>query len=42
MNSRDSSPTPDPEEELDDPYVHTVSTEEFVEIIEHASQEGAD
>ncbi|RAI72870.1 hypothetical protein HMF3257_38820 [Spirosoma telluris] len=39
---KDSSPTPDPEDELDDPYVHTVSTEEFIEIIEQASQEEAD
>ncbi len=35
------SPTtiPDPAEELDDPYIHVVSTEEFVEAVEQASQE---
>lgn len=26
-------------DELDDPYVHTVSTEEFVEAVEAASRE---
>ena len=31
--------TPDADEELDDPYVHTVSTKEFVETMEQASQE---
>ncbi|MBO0949184.1 hypothetical protein [Fibrella forsythiae] len=31
--------TPDPADELDDPYVHTVSTEEFVEAVEAASRE---
>lgn len=30
---------PDPADELDDPYVHTVSTEEFVEAVEAASRE---
>ncbi|GAB4006575.1 hypothetical protein GCM10028808_08710 [Spirosoma migulaei] len=30
---------PDADEELDDPYVHIVSTEEFVETVEQASQE---
>lgn len=29
----------DADEELDDPYVHTVSTEEFVETVEQASLE---
>jgi hypothetical protein len=29
----------DPEEELDDPYVHTVSTEEFVEAVEQAGKD---
>lgn len=28
-----------PEEELDEPYVHTVSTQEFVEAVEKASKE---
>ncbi|WP_168207711.1 hypothetical protein [Spirosoma sp. KCTC 42546] len=30
---------PDSEEDVDDPYIHTVSTEEFVETVERASQE---
>ena len=30
---------PDLADELDDPYVHTVSTEEFVEAVETASRE---
>lgn len=29
---------PDTDEELDDPYIHTVSTEEFVELVEQGSQ----
>ena len=33
---------PDPAEELDDPYIHTISTEEFVETVERASQEETD
>lgn len=33
---------PDPEEELDDPYVHTVSTEEFVEAVEQAGNDEND
>ncbi|MVM42287.1 hypothetical protein GO730_39015 [Spirosoma sp. HMF3257] len=38
--NRDKQPIPpDADEELDDPYVHTVSTEEFVETVEQASQE---
>jgi len=38
----DNSPDPtdpDPAGELDDPYVHTISTEEFVEAVEAASRE---
>lgn len=31
--------TPDADEELDDPYIHTVSTKEFVETVEQANQE---
>ncbi|GAB4035990.1 hypothetical protein GCM10028774_27190 [Spirosoma jeollabukense] len=30
---------PEPDEDLDDPYVHLVSTEEFVETAEKGSQE---
>lgn len=30
---------PDQAEELDDPYIQTVSTEEFIEAVEQASQE---
>ncbi|GAB4039857.1 hypothetical protein [Spirosoma gilvum] len=30
---------PDEDEELDDPYVHTVSTEEFVETVEREIRE---
>ncbi|UFH57881.1 hypothetical protein [Spirosoma sp. KNUC1025] len=38
--NRDKQPIPpDADEELDDPYVHTVSTEEFVETVEQASLE---
>lgn len=33
---------PNTDEELDDPYMHTVSTEEFVETVERASQEEKD
>ncbi|MEZ0487876.1 hypothetical protein [Fibrella aquatica] len=32
---------PDTAQELDDPYVHTVSTQEFVEAVETASREKA-
>lgn len=39
MNMDKQTSTPDEDEELDDPYVHTVSTEEFVEAVEQASQE---
>ena len=39
MNSAEPVTTPDLEEELDDPYIHTVSTEEFVETVEQANQE---
>lgn len=30
---------PDADEKVDDPYIHTVSTEEFVETVEQASRE---
>lgn len=39
MNIDKQPSTPDADEELDDPYVHRVSTEEFVETVEQASQE---
>lgn len=39
MNTDKQTITPDADEELDDPYIHTVSTEEFVEAVEQASQE---
>lgn len=42
MSQESPVPIPDPLEELDDPYVHTVSTEEFVETVERASQEETD
>ena len=40
-NMLEDSPTtdPEPDEDLDDPYVHLVSTEEFVETAEKGSQE---
>jgi hypothetical protein len=34
--------SPDSADELDDPYIHTVSTEEFVQTVEQASQEETD
>ncbi len=39
MNSDQSITTPELEEKLDDPYIHTVSTEEFVNTVEQANQE---
>jgi hypothetical protein len=39
MNPATPVSIPDPTEELDDPYVHIVSTEEFVEAAEAASHE---
>lgn len=30
------------DEELDDPYIHTISTKEFVETVERANQEEND
>ena len=39
MNEDDSETSSDSEEEPDDPYIHTVSTEEFVETVEKASHE---
>ena len=42
MSEEQQTAIPDPDEELNDPYVHTVPTEEFVEIMERASQEAND
>lgn len=38
MNMDKQPSTHDADEDLDDPYIHTVSTEEFVETVEQASQ----
>lgn len=42
MNVDDPVTSPDSADELDDPYIHTVSTEEFVQTVERASQEETD
>lgn len=42
MNFDNPTTIPDSEEDIDDPYIHTVSTEEFVETVERASQEEND
>ena len=42
MNLNNPTIIPESEEELDDPYVHTVSTEEFVETVEQVSREEND
>lgn len=42
MNVNNPTTVSDSDEELDDPYIHTVSTEEFVETVERASQEEND
>ena len=40
LPSPDTTPdSTDPEDELDDPYIHTVSTEEFVEAVEAAGHQ---
>lgn len=39
MNINKQTITQDEDEGLDDPYIHTVSTEEFVETVEQASLE---
>lgn len=39
MKSASPTPPPEEQEELDDPYIHSVSTEEFVETVERASHE---
>lgn len=38
MNSATLTTSPDSDEDMDDPYIHIVSTEEFVESVEHDSQ----
>ena len=42
MNEEEQIAIPYPDEEPDDPYIHTVPTEEFVETVERASQETND
>jgi|GEM_PF-5357559 len=42
MNTDKLTIIPNTDEELDDPYIHIVSTEEFVETVERASQEEKD
>lgn len=42
MNKDKPTTITDADEELDDPYIHTVSTEEFIETVERANQEEKD
>ena len=42
MPQHDHVTYPDSVDELDDPYVHTFSTQEFVQTVERASQEETD
>ena len=42
MSVNKATTIPDSDEELDDPYIHTVLTEEFVETVERASQKQND
>lgn len=42
MGLDNTATIPDAEEDFDDPYVHTVSTEEFIETVERATQEEND
>ena len=42
MNINNPETNSDSEEDLHDPYIHIVSTEEFVETVEQASQEESD
>ena len=37
MNADKLKTSPNADDELDDPYIHTLSTEEFVENVEQAS-----
>jgi len=39
MNPQNNTLTPGSEHDFDEPYVHTVSTEEFVEAVERTSQD---
>ena len=39
MNSATLTTSPDSDEDRDDPYIHIVSTEEFVESVEQANHE---
>lgn len=41
MNSENTTTHPNSEDDLDDPYIHIVSTEEFVETVEQATQEAS-
>lgn len=38
MDPENDTPTPGSEVDFDEPYVHTVSTEEFVEAVEQESR----
>lgn len=38
MNPQNDTPTPSSADDLDEPYIHTVSTEEFVEAVEQESR----
>jgi hypothetical protein len=42
MNLNDPVTSPDSVDELNDPYIHTVSTEGFVQTVERASQDETD
>ncbi|GAB3789240.1 hypothetical protein GCM10028818_57390 [Spirosoma horti] len=42
MTLEDPLTDSDSAEEIDDPYIHTVSTEEFVQTVERASQDETD
>ena len=42
MNLPDPVTSPGLADELDDPYIHAVLTEEFVQTVERASQEETD
>lgn len=39
MNLDTPTTSPDSDEDMDDPYIHTVSTEEFVKSVERANHE---
>ncbi|GAB3740537.1 hypothetical protein GCM10028774_56380 [Spirosoma jeollabukense] len=42
MNEDNPVTSPDSADELDDPYIHSISTEEFVQSVELATQEETD